>query len=152
MPDPSQLPDEALDFAARMFNAARSGDSELLLAAVDNGLPANLTNDKGNTLLMLAAYSGHAGLVSELLTRGADPNRSNDNSQNPVAGAVFKGHEEVVRVLVEGGADPRKGKPTAIETAYMFNKTNLLGVLGTKEGDISDSVPKPLNTGWIPKQ
>jgi len=146
-----QLPDEALDFATQMFDAARNGDSGLLLAAVDKGLPVNLTNDKGNTLLMLAAYSGHADLVSELLKRGADANRSNDNSQNPVAGAVFKGHEKVVRVLIDGGADPRKGKPTAIETAYMFNKKDLLDILGAKDGDIGNSVPKPLNTSWIPK-
>jgi hypothetical protein len=30
-----------------MFDAARRGDSALLLAALDKGLPANLTNNKG---------------------------------------------------------------------------------------------------------
>jgi hypothetical protein len=42
-----KLPSEAIDFAGRMFDAAREGNSELLLAAIDKGLPANLTNDKG---------------------------------------------------------------------------------------------------------
>lgn len=30
-----------------MFDAARNGDSELLLQAVDAGLPPNLTNESG---------------------------------------------------------------------------------------------------------
>ena len=30
-----------------MFDAARKGNTELLLQAVDAGLPANLMNDKG---------------------------------------------------------------------------------------------------------
>jgi ankyrin repeat protein len=103
-----------------------------------------LNQAKGNTLLMLAAYAGHADLVSELIKRGADPNRINDNIQSPIAGAVFKGYEQVVKALLDGGADPRQGKPTAIETAFMFNKKELLQVLGAKDGDISDAVPKPL--------
>jgi ankyrin repeat protein len=94
---------------------------------------------------MLAAYAGHANLVSELVKRGADVDRINDNMQSPIAGAVFKGHDAVVRVLLDGGADPRQGKPTAIETAYMFKKTDMMRVLGAKEGDIGDKVPKPLS-------
>ena len=43
----SQLPSDTVEFAHRMFEAARTGDSILLLSAVDSGLPANLTNDKG---------------------------------------------------------------------------------------------------------
>ena len=43
-------------FAHRMFALARSGATAELSAHVAAGLPANLTNDKGDTLLMLAAY------------------------------------------------------------------------------------------------
>ncbi|KAI0773084.1 ankyrin [Trametes elegans] len=140
---PSQdgLPQETINFAHRMFDAARDNNSELLLQAVDIGLPPNLTNDQGNTLLMLAAYNGHAGLVKELVAKGADPNRINDQGQSPLAGAVFKGHDEVVRVLVEGGADPRSGTPTAIQTARLFKKQDLLTVLGATEDDLKEPVP-----------
>lgn len=43
----SDLPPETIDFAHRMFDAARKGHTELLLAAVDAGLPPNLTNQSG---------------------------------------------------------------------------------------------------------
>ena len=95
---------------------------------------------------MLAAYAGHTSLASALLTRGADPNRLNDRGQSIVAGAVFKAHDGVVRALVAAGADPRLGTPTAIETAHMFGRKDLLEVLGAKEGDVSESVPTPPST------
>jgi hypothetical protein len=50
-------------------------------------------------------------------------------------------HDEAVRVLVEAGADPRIGKPTALETAHMFGRKELMEVLGAKEGDIGADVP-----------
>ena len=90
---------------------------------------------------MLAAYNGHANLVKELIKRGADGNRVNDQGQSPLAGAVFKGHDDVVRVLVESGADPRSGAPTAIQTARMFKKDDLLVVMGATEEDLKDPVP-----------
>jgi ankyrin repeat protein len=92
---------------------------------------------------MLAAYAGHTELTKGLLQRKADPNRTNDLGQSIIAGAVFKAHDEVVRALVEAGADPRIGKPTALETAHMFGRKELMEVLGAKEGDIGANVPTP---------
>lgn len=123
-PDP-----ELLALAAKVFDFARNGEADTLAAYVDAGIPANLTNDNGDTLLMLAAYHGHAGAVSELLARGADPNRLNDRGQNPLAGAVFKNEHDVIKVLVAGGADPESGQPSAFETARMFDNTELLTLL-----------------------
>lgn len=40
-----------------MFEAAREGTSTLLLAAIDAGLPVNLTNDKGMMETFLAKYA-----------------------------------------------------------------------------------------------
>jgi len=134
-----------------MFEAARSGDPDkMLLAAVDAGLPANLTNDKGNTLLMLAAYAGHPELTKQLLERGADPNRLNDLGQSIVGGAVFKAHDEVVRILVQHGADPRLGTPSAVQAAHIFKRTDLMELLGTKESDAFLEVPPPPGVSQAP--
>ncbi|MYX37831.1 MULTISPECIES: ankyrin repeat domain-containing protein [unclassified Streptomyces] len=127
--DPAQDPG-VLRLAAEMFDLARRGGTERLAAYVDAGVPANLTNDKGDTLVMLAAYHGHAATVAALLRHGADPDRANDRGQTPLAGAVFKGEDEVVRVLIDGGADPAAGTPSAIDTARMFGKDTLLELFG----------------------
>lgn len=124
-PDASSLPPEAIELATRLFNMARQGDMTLI-TYVENGIPPNLTNHDGNTLLMLSAYAGHAELVRELLKKGADVDRPNDRGQTPLAGAVFKLHDDVVKALLEGGADPNKGTPSAIDTARMFKRDEVL--------------------------
>ncbi|KAI4192341.1 MAG: hypothetical protein LQ348_003194 [Seirophora lacunosa] len=147
--DPSTLPQEAIDLATRFFNAARTGDLPIFEQSIPAGLPANLTNDKGDTLLMLASYHTHPELVSYLLARGADPNTLNERGQSPLAGAVFQaagapgGHgaasapgsavnedrsrdeweneaDRVVQMLLDAGADVDKGRPSARESVEMF--------------------------------
>ncbi|MFI9239894.1 ankyrin repeat domain-containing protein [Streptomyces cinnamoneus] len=120
---------EMLQLAAKVFDLARHGDTDTLAAYVDAGVPVNLTNDRGDSLVMLAAYHGHPATVTSLLERGADPNRPNDRGQTPLAGAVFKGEAEVVRILVAHGADPAAGEPSAVDTAAMFARQDLLEIL-----------------------
>ncbi|MER5529001.1 ankyrin repeat domain-containing protein [Streptomyces sp. NPDC002677] len=127
----SEAPDpEVVELATKIFDLARQGRTEALVAYLDAGVPANLTNDRGDSLVMLAAYHGHADAVRELLGRGAEADRVNDRGQSPLAGAVFKGETEVVKALVEAGADPAAGTPSAVDTARMFGKTELLELFG----------------------
>ncbi|GAA4658051.1 ankyrin repeat domain-containing protein [Streptomyces chumphonensis] len=121
---------EVLQLAAKIFDLARRGETDTVAAYVDAGVPPNLTNDKGDSLVMLAAYHGHAGAVRALLERGADADKPNDRGQTPLAGAVFKGEDEVVRALLDGGADPTAGTPSAVDTARMFGKEELLRLFG----------------------
>lgn len=124
-PDPAADP-ALVDLAHQMFDLARDGATDRLAAYVVAGVPVDLTDAAGNTLLMLAAYHGHAATVAALAELGADVDRLNDRGQSPVAGAVFKGEDEVVRVLVEAGADLDAGQPTARATAAMFGRGDLL--------------------------
>jgi ankyrin repeat protein len=121
VPDP-----EVLQLAAKIFNLAREGAAVTLAAYVDAGVPVNLSNDKGDTLVMLAAYHGHSQTVTALLERGADPGRPNDRGQTPLAGAVFKGEQAVIEALLDGGADPTAGIPSAVDTARMFGLDDLV--------------------------
>ncbi|MFD7625624.1 ankyrin repeat domain-containing protein [Streptomyces sp. NPDC059851] len=130
---PEDAPDaDVIELASKVFDLARQGETAVLAAYVDAGVPANLTNDRGDTLVMLAAYHGHADAVTALLQRGAEPDRANDRGQTPLAGAVFKGEEAVIRALLAAGADPHAGTPSAVDTARMFAKADLLELFGVK--------------------
>lgn len=120
-PDP-----DVVALAHRMFDLARDGERDTLLAYVEAGVPVDLTDPDGNTLLMLAAYHGHADVVQRLLDTGADVNRLNDRGQSPLAGAIFKGEDLVVSLLLGAGADPDVGTPSARATATMFGRDSLL--------------------------
>jgi ankyrin repeat protein len=127
----SEAPDpEVVELATKIFDLARRGQTEALVAYVDAGVPADLTNDRGDSLVMLAAYHGHADGVRALLARGAAADQVNDRGQTPLAGAVFKGETDVIKALLEGGADPDAGTPSAVDTARMFGKTELLELFG----------------------
>lgn len=129
----SENPDpEVVELAGKVFDLARHGDADALAAYVDAGVPVNLTNDRGDSLLMLAAYHGHAPAVIALAGRGADPDRANDRGQTPLAGAVFKGEEAVIKALLDAGADPAAGTPSALDTARMFGKADLLELFGAR--------------------
>ncbi|MFG2333916.1 ankyrin repeat domain-containing protein [Streptomyces sp. NPDC048604] len=129
---PEPLDPEVVELAGKVFDLARHGDADALAAYVDAGVPVELTNDRGDTLLMLAAYHGHTAAVQALLARGADADRANDRGQTPLAGAVFKGADDVVRALLAGGADPEAGTPSALDTARMFAKTELLALFESR--------------------
>ncbi|KHL18786.1 hypothetical protein CLV56_2224 [Mumia flava] len=120
-PDP-----EVVELAHQMFDLAREGETDRLLAYVEAGVPVGLTDPSGNTLLMLAAYHGHADLVQRLADAGADVNQLNDQGQSPLAGAIFKGEDLVVSILVGAGADPDVGTPSARVAAAMFGRESLL--------------------------
>ncbi|KAM5352053.1 hypothetical protein ACJ41O_004776 [Fusarium nematophilum] len=122
---PDSLTPGMIALAGRMFDSARNGDEAVFQQALPAGLPPNLTNDKGDTLLMLAAYHGHADLVHLLIQHGADPNRLNDRGQSPLAGAVFKKEDAVIKVLLDGGADPDFGQPSATECVAMFKQEDV---------------------------
>lgn len=119
---------EMADFADRLFELARAGRTERLARYLDDGVPVDLSDERGDTLLMLAARHGHAGTVRALAARGADPERPNDRGRRPLEGAVFEREAEVVRALLEAGADPRTGSPSAVETARTFGGAEFLAL------------------------
>jgi hypothetical protein len=122
-----------VELAGRVFDLARGGHTGELAAYVDAGVPVNLTNDKGDTLLILAAYHGHPETVGALLARGADHSRANDRGQTALAAAVFRQSAETVRMLIDAGADPDAGGPSARATATFFELPEMAELLDRSE-------------------
>jgi ankyrin repeat protein len=118
-----------IELAGRVFDLARSGSTEELAAYVDAGVPVNLTNDKGDTLLILAAYHSHPETVVALLERGADHSRANDRGQTALAAAVFRQSADTVARLLAAGADPDAGGPSARATAAFFELPEMTRLL-----------------------
>ena len=119
-------PEQTARIVALAMDLAREGSTGQLLEFVEHGLPVDVCDPSGNTLLMLAAYHGHAGTVRALLRLGADPDLRNARDQTPLAGALFKGADDVVRELRLAGADLDAGTPTARAAAAMFGRAHLL--------------------------
>ena len=133
-----------IELAGRVFDLARNGSTEDLVSYLDAGVPVNLTNDKGDTLLILAAYHGHQETVAALLDRGADHSRANDRGQTALAAAVFRQSTDAVRRLLTAGADPDAGGPSARATAVFFELPEMSGLRplpGSRPGGKGDRRP-----------
>jgi uncharacterized protein len=132
------LDEDALEFAGRVFQAARSGDAGQLAQWLQQGLPANLRNENGDSLVMLASYHGHADAARLLLEHGADPDICNKRGQVPLAGAVFKGDVDMVRLLLDHGVRVDGAGPdgrTALMMAAMFDRTEMVELLLARGAD-----------------
>ena len=126
------LDEQAYELLHAAFQHARTGDAVALAALVDRGVPVDVQNHNGDSLLMLAAYHGHLDAARVLLTRGADATRANDRGQTPLAGAAFKGDVATVRLLLDHGADVDGASPdakTPLMFAAMFDRAEVVTVL-----------------------
>lgn len=132
------LSEEELEFLRSMFDLARAGRTDELAAAVDAGLPVNLTNGGGDSLLILAAYHDHPETVRALLDRGADTARVNDRGQTALAAAVFRRSGENVGRLLAAGADPELGSRSAVAIARFFDLPEMLALLTNRTAISTD--------------
>lgn len=131
-PDPATLDEATLAFVGRVFALARGGPAATLRDLLGQGLPPNLRDGKGDSLLMLAAYHGQAETVRVLLEAWADPDLPNDRGQTPLAAAAFRGDAAVARLLLDRGAavDARgEGGRTALAVAAMFDRVEIVRLL-----------------------
>lgn len=131
---PTELTEAELELLAGVFEMARQGDAVQIEQLLSAGLPVNLTNGAGDTLLLLAAYHAHPDLVGVLLAHGADTSRVNDRSQTALGAAVFRRCEPVVRSLLAAGADPELGYQSARAVATFFELPDMLALLDEWQG------------------
>ena len=115
--------------AEKLFEFAREGETAQLAAYIEAGVPVNLTNSKGDTLLILAAFYVRPDAVRTLIDHGADPDRVNDRGQTALASAIVRNSSEIVRALLEAGADPSAGTRTAAEIAAFFDLEEMPALL-----------------------
>ena len=116
------LTDDELAFLQGVLDLARAG----LAAVIDRGVPVDLTNAAGDTLLILAAYHDHPATVRMLLEHDADPNRVNDRGQTALGAAVFRRSVESATLLLGHGADPDAGERSAAEIARFFGLDDMV--------------------------
>ncbi|WP_255545924.1 MULTISPECIES: ankyrin repeat domain-containing protein [unclassified Nesterenkonia] len=129
-----ELTEEQMEFLASMFGLARAGKTEELLDLVDRGVPVNLSNEKGDTLLILSVYNDHTEQANGLLTRGADVDRINDQGQTALGCAVFRQNEVATKALLAAGADPRLGRQSAYAVAEIFGLDAMRAILDAHSG------------------
>ena len=133
---PPELTAEELEYIESVFELARAGETAQLARTVEAGVPVNLTNARGDSLLILAAYHQRADTVDALISLGADVDRVNDMGQTATSCAVFRNNPDIVLALLKAGADPDLGSHTALQIAQQFELAEMQRLLtSARQGD-----------------
>lgn len=141
----AELQQMALDFA-------RHGETDSLAAMLDHGLPVNLADAKGNSLLMLASYNENLETSRMLLEHGASVDCRNDRGQTPLGGVAFKGYEEIAAVLLDHGADidaDNGGGMTPLMFAAMFGRAKVVEQLKTRGASLRSRNRLGITAGFM---
>ncbi|TFD95250.1 ankyrin repeat domain-containing protein [Cryobacterium lactosi] len=112
-----------------VFELARDGRTGPLGEMIDAGVPVDVVNARGDSLLIVAAYGQQVETVRELLRRGADTATVNSMGQTALACAVFRGNEPILLDLLAAGADPDLGSHSGIQIADQFGLPRMRAVI-----------------------
>lgn len=125
-PGNSELPPEAIAFATRMYDAARSGQMDVFQQALPAGLPANMMNEKGDSLVSVPSFlsstyciflpssmqlaklritSWFWAYLGPFCYGMKDEHIAN---KKKVMLAAYHGHAQLVKLLIQHGADPNR--------------------------------------------
>ena len=87
--------------------AKRSGNNLIPQLMIERGADINGKNEKGQTVLMLAADAGNLGLVQFLIGHGADINALNHQGQTALFMAARNGNPDITATLLKAGIQSR---------------------------------------------
>ncbi len=120
------------EFQRLALDRARCGETEALAGMLRQGLPLNLCDHHGNSLLLLACYRGRIETARMLLKSGADVDLRNGRGQTPLGGVAFKGHLKIAELLLWHGADihaDNGGGMTSVMFASVFGRSSMVSLL-----------------------
>lgn len=123
-------PRNPIELRPWLMARARAGEAAVLAEHADAGMPVDLPDPRGNTLLMWGAVCGQVEVVRVLAGRGADVDARNDDGRTPLAVATFLGHVAVVEALLALGADADLGTPSARAVAAFTGSPEISALLG----------------------
>ena len=112
--------------------AAQSANSAVVKLLLDHNANPNLSDNRGQTPLMVRAVVGDTNMIKLLLSYGADPNRADTGQETALMKAVRGRKFKAAQTLIEAGADPNvqdlTGK-TALEYAKISRSRRFIRLL-----------------------
>ena len=102
------------------MEAALNGQTQVVSAALQAGMPADQTDEYGNSGLMLASFNGHTETMQALLDAGATVDLRNRTGRTALMMASSGPFPEAVRLLLDRGADINVADADEHFTALMY--------------------------------
>jgi ankyrin repeat protein len=88
----------------RLQMACVAGETDIVNLLLSAGEDVNLKDERGGSLLAIAAWLGHTNVVELLIAKGADINVTDNEGRTPLKVARQQGQTGVVSLLLRHGA------------------------------------------------
>ena len=137
-----ELQTSPINFKMSLYNAADSGNLELVRFLIEKGTDKNQIGenfeDLGQTALIIAAGNGHLHIVQYLVEHGADMEKTCYIGFTPLLKASDC-HLEVVRYLLEQGANRDKAVDgwTSLHMAANYGRLDIAKLLMVYGADLN---------------
>lgn len=132
-----------MDHISNFLAAAENGNTAKVAKSLSRGIEINVTDEHGQTALMLAADQGHIDTVKVLLQHRPLLDLQNKLGATALMFASFNGHLEVVTELLKAGASvnakAKNGGTALMQATVKQNKTavQIINLLLDQKADIN---------------
>ncbi|MGW1224196.1 ankyrin repeat domain-containing protein [Streptomyces sp. NPDC002530] len=89
----------------QLLDAARTGDTDAVRAAVEGGARVDVRDQELRTPLLLAVHGDHVETARVLVAAGADPDAQDAREESPWLATGVTGSVAMMRVLLPAGPD-----------------------------------------------
>ncbi|MGL5640182.1 MAG: ankyrin repeat domain-containing protein [Mycoplasmoidaceae bacterium] len=118
--------------ANSLMFACSYGFIEIVEYLIEQGSKINMTDNEGNSLLMVASKEGQLKIVKTLLSKQIDINQVNKKGNNALMYAILSNHIDIVKILIENEIDINacnKEGTTALMLAVQYKRYNIINEL-----------------------
>jgi len=134
-----------------LLDAAKKGESTLVLSRLKEGASIHTRDRFGNSALIYAARTAHVDTARILLNAGAQVNQANVAGNTPLFEAAGSGDEDLVRLLLDSDANPNAVniKNVSPLSNAIFHKHTAVGTLLLQYGARADFVDNTGKSGAV---
>ncbi len=123
-----------------LLQAARRGDIEHVIQALQNRANIDTDDMAGRTPLHFATTADNPALVNLLLNNGADSNKADKQGRKPIHHAALQGNCDILRLLISQGASPNsrdEGNKTPLHYAAMEDQCGTIEYLLSEGANVN---------------
>ncbi|HUJ15614.1 MAG TPA: ankyrin repeat domain-containing protein [Thermoanaerobaculia bacterium] len=128
--EPRKSADQVRRDVNSMQNAAASGNTTKVEAAIAGGMDVDARDEEGSTALM---RTGDPDTAAALIAHGADVNATNHNGETPLIAQAEAGNAAIVNQLIKAGAKLEAREPkshsTALKLALDYERLDVVQAL-----------------------
>jgi len=137
---------------ARLVDAVRQQDPQLIRALLNQHVDVNSRSDDGSTALLWAAHWNDLETARLLIRSGADPNTSNGFRMSPLSEACANGSAALVDLILKAGGNPNTpiatGAPPIMTCAKTGNVEAVRALLVAR-ADVNATEPSQNQTALM---